>query len=288
MQTLNDSGILISHNNQSSRYFDQRNGRLIYLNAANVGSDYWDKHWEIATGNNKIKAHQSPNGMVMRVTKRYLPEGSRILEGGCGMGQNVWGLKHLGYDVRGIDNAANTVALVNAISPDLNISLCDVRQLHFPTAYFDGYWSLGVIEHFWEGYIDIINEMARVIKPGGYLFLTFPAMNPARVTKSKKQGYPTWTNALEEQFHNRFYQFVLPVDEVEINLHKAGFRTIQCKFLDGYKGLKDEYPFVQQIFKLLSAIRLSVIVQKLINLILSCRYGHIAFFIMKREINTNA
>jgi len=42
--------------------------------------------------------------------------------------------------------------------------------LKFPNNFFDGYWTLGVIEHFWEGYNQIIEEAKRVIKPGDIYF----------------------------------------------------------------------------------------------------------------------
>jgi len=53
----------------------------------------------------------------------------------------------------------------------------DVRKLNFPDHYFDGYWSLGVIEHFYKGYDEIIHKIYRVLHPGGFLFLTVPEMS---------------------------------------------------------------------------------------------------------------
>lgn len=47
----------------------------------------------------------------------------------------------------------------------------DVRKLQFADGFFDGYWSLGVIEYFWEGYNEIVNEVKRVIKPGMFSVL---------------------------------------------------------------------------------------------------------------------
>ena len=47
--------------------------------------------------------------------------------------------------------------------PQLDVSYGDVRALEFEDDSFDGYWSLGVIEHFPDGYEDIGQEMTRVI-----------------------------------------------------------------------------------------------------------------------------
>ena len=61
----------------------------------------------------------------------------------------------------------------------------DVRNLNFDDGFFDGYWSLGVIEHFYEGYERIIKEVNRVIKRNGFVFLTFPSLSFLRKFKSK-------------------------------------------------------------------------------------------------------
>ncbi len=265
------------------RFFEPRRNSLIDIHLSGSAEEYWDMHWKTTAGDQQLAAIHTPNKMVMRVTQRYLAPGTRVLEGGCGLGQNVWGLECLGYQSWGIDNAEDTVLMVSKLAPDLKISLGDVQHLEFPDAHFDGYWSLGVIEHFWDGYSNIVEEMKRVIKPGGYLFLTFPAMNPARYDKAKAGRYPLWTDTVEARFRQDFYQFVLPVDEVESVFHISGFQTIERKYLDGYKGVKDELALARQIITVLSRVGLGRFVQKMMNLLLSRRYGHVVLLVLKRD-----
>ncbi len=64
-----------------------------------------------------------------------------------------------GYQSAGVDFAKETIERVKEIIPKLDVRVGDVRDLQFPDNYLTGYWSLGVIEHFWDGYYDILEEM---------------------------------------------------------------------------------------------------------------------------------
>ena len=68
--------------------------------------------------------------------------------------------------------------------PDLNIETGDITNLVFGNSEFDGYWSLGVVEHLESGAGKAFDEMARVIKENGYLFITFPHMSKLRKIKA--------------------------------------------------------------------------------------------------------
>lgn len=266
------------------RYFDPSRGRLIDVHVSEAAVQrYWDHHWERVAQGRCLSALHSPNPMVLKVTQRYLARGARILEGGCGLGQNVWGLERVGYSAWGIDNAQQTMAMVREVEPGLKLFCGDVRALDFPEASFDGYWSLGVIEHFWSGYDEILSEMARVLRPGGYLFLTFPAMNPGRKARAMRSCYPTWNAEVEAKLLGRFYQFMLPVDEVERDLRARGFATVEKRFVDGYKGAKDEYPLVQRLSGLAAVAGLGRLWGKGLNLLASWRWGHVALMVMQRR-----
>jgi hypothetical protein len=95
-----------------------------------------------------------------------------------------------------------------------------------------------VIEHFWEGYEGISREMARVIAPGGYLFLTFPSMSWLRTTKARLGMYEPWTGTSQQP--QDFYQFVFDRKQVQRSIETQGFRLRRALPLDGVKGLKDE------------------------------------------------
>lgn len=230
------------------RYYDHTLGQLVYIEER-ATPDFWDRQWE----DEKLKKSILAGGQerfVFHNARKYLSPGTKILEGGCGKGQYVYSLQSRGYDAYGVDFADRTVKKVNALLPELKITFGDVRKLSFPDNTFDGYWSLGVIEHFPEGYGAIAQEMYRVLKPGGYLFLTFPYMSPLRRLKAFLGAYPLFKQDTFDREH--FYQFALSADRTIQHFQTAGFELVAKKPYEGFKGLKDESgvlkPFFQAVY----------------------------------------
>ncbi|WP_017444767.1 class I SAM-dependent methyltransferase [Gayadomonas joobiniege] len=48
----------------------------------------------------------------------------------------------------------------------------DATKLSFPDNHFDFVYSISVIEHIYQKYLSAIEEMIRVTRPGGYIYLT--------------------------------------------------------------------------------------------------------------------
>lgn len=246
------------------KYYDRQRQGLVFIEKE-ANCHYWDRHWEKQDKKQLYSNIIHPWDVVVRFTKKYLPAGSKVLEGGCGLGQNVWKLNRSGYSTVGVDYAEDTIKLIKNHYPDMNIVWGDVTKLPFAQDEFDGYWSIGVIEHFYNGYEPIAKEMARVIKKGGHLFLTFPHMSLLRKAKSWMKAYPYW-NENEADLKN-FYQFALDKKRVIRDLEKNGFSLIRKHHFDGTKGLKDEVallkPALQKVYDS------KHIVGKVLNLALS-------------------
>jgi len=265
-------------------YFDKINNRLVYVDKA-ADADYWDGHWnrEISNLKEQIK---TKNNFIIGYTKKYLPIGTKIFEGGCGLGDKVCALHYNGYDAYGVDYAKETVKKINLHAPELNIKIGDVRKLQFPDNFFDGYWSLGVIEHFYDGYEEIISEMLRVLKPKGYLFLTVPVISPLRRAKIKLNKYPEYKES--EKTTNNFYQFAFEPKHIVSDFGNKGFNIIDVKPYDGVKGLKDEIlilkPFLQYLYDRSNPV--SGLTKKILNAVFGNFTNHICLFIMQK-VRTN-
>jgi len=236
------------------KYYDPQNKRLIYIQEPTT-PDYWDRHWE-----NNIKKRLKISRKITlatrinrcyldfytRFTKKFLkPEHGPILEGGCGLGKKVEVLCFCGFQCIGVDYARETVKIINENIPELDIRIGDIRKLDFPKSYFAGYWSIGVIEHFWLGYDDIADEMHRVIKPGGYLFLSFPYMSWWRKIKGKRGGYPEF----KSQNREKFRQFALNHKDVIKDFENKDFTPVTKKSRAVVFGLKDEFPFLAPVIE---------------------------------------
>lgn len=77
----------------------------------------------------------------------------------------------------GVDNYAPALAELKRCSPESQTIDADIRKLPFDDGSVDACISLGVVEHFPDGPTPLILEMFRVLRPGGYLFLTVPYYN---------------------------------------------------------------------------------------------------------------
>ena len=207
------------------RYFDHVYQRLIYIGHT-ATNQAWDRHWHTDDFRKMVTA--TPNSWIISTTRKYLPAGSRILEGGCGRGNHVFALQKNGFEAVGVDFAPKTVENLRKCAPELNIELGDVRALQFEDNAFDGYWSLGVIEHFWHGFEEIAKEMNRVIRRDGYLFITFPCISRLRQWKAENNKYPEWIGGITEPMD--FYQFALSPQDVNHTFSKFGFKIIKQRY----------------------------------------------------------
>ncbi len=264
-----------------TRYFDAPNNRLVYVDQKATES-YWDAHW--SSQNLERFAHHPPrHRWLVGVTKSFLKPGARVLEGGCGLGDKVRSLHLAGFDAVGIDYAEDTVAWTRKTWPDITSMPGDVRKLDFETDSFDGYWSLGVIEHFYDGYEPIMAEMARVVKPGGYVFCTFPAMNHKRRKLAHKDGYPSWDHA--DPALDNFYQFALDPDTVARSFADHGFDVVRRRGVGTLTGWSEESAMIRGLTGALAKMPLGLVskINVLVDPVLGKTYGHVYLLICRRQ-----
>ncbi|MCP4573556.1 MAG: class I SAM-dependent methyltransferase [bacterium] len=220
------------------RFYDPQHNRLIYVDR-NPTPDFWDERWLADGGLGAALARTAPTH-VSRLNRRYVdPEAGPVLEGGCGTAKHLAAMVRDGYECVGIDNAEQTVAAVKEAAPELDVRLGDVRELDLPDASFAAYWSLGVIEHFPEGYEAIGREMARVLKPGGVLLLAFPRLSPLRRRRALSGAFPTWSGPGVPE---GFYQFALDHERVAADFQTWGFRLEEVRPQGGLYGFGQESP----------------------------------------------
>ncbi|MCB0164574.1 MAG: class I SAM-dependent methyltransferase [Anaerolineae bacterium] len=266
------------------RFFDQRYNRLIYVNQS-ATPDFWDDQWRIDRSVRQ-KIINVKSTFVTQMTRKYLsPDDGVILEGGCGTGIHVAALQNNGFQCIGLDYAPTTVQVLNKAVPELDIRQGDVRCLDFEDAYFAGYWSLGVIEHFWAGYEPLGLEMARVIKSGGYLFLTFPYLSSLRKLKAKLNLYPNWTST---KAPNGFYQFALNHQSVIQNFTEWGFELVnRGKPMLGLRATKEELgplnPLLERLYDYKGGSILPRSLALTASLVFTPISGHMILLVLKKK-----
>lgn len=102
-----------------------------------------------------------------------LPLGSKILDVGCSTGTIANMLAVEGYMVRGIDISAGNIEIAkrkNNVSNNLQFLVGNAEDLEFGDAQFDLVLVIGALEFIlWQRWA--FQEIKRVLKPGGYLFV---------------------------------------------------------------------------------------------------------------------
>lgn len=216
--------------------FDASHDRLVFLNVA-PDQAYWEALWENGLTETNIRRGDR---FVTSETRRVLPSGARVLDAGCGIAATVNGLASAGYQAEGIDYAEATVAAVNRLAPELKVRLGDVRSLDYADEELDGVWSLGVIEHFFDGFDPLIEETFRVLRPGGYFFLTVPVISPLKAVKLALGRYENF----RAEDRARFFQFAFRRAHVVSPIETVGFRLCREYGRSGAFGLTEDLPAV--------------------------------------------
>ena len=111
---------------------------------------------------------------------RFVPEGARILEGGCGLGQYVYYYTEKDFPVEGVDFSDNLIRKARSLNSKASFKVADIRNLPFKDESFDVYISNGVLEHFEEGPEKMLGEAERVLAKNGTLIVTLQYLNLTR------------------------------------------------------------------------------------------------------------
>jgi ubiquinone/menaquinone biosynthesis C-methylase UbiE len=136
---------------------------------------------------------------------------AKYLEIGCGTGRFTAPFAAKGINLVAVDISDDMLAatrhkLQQRSGSDREVQLlkADARALDFPSAEFDVVFSFNVINHIPQ-YEKVIEEVARVLKPGGYFIVGFPslwslylpyAMLVNLTRKSLRRGvYTRWPSA---------------------------------------------------------------------------------------------
>jgi SAM-dependent methyltransferase len=217
-----------------------KNGRIIYY-SRKADAKFWDSLWESQISLEYYR--KCENGIADEYYpyfEKYLSRDDRILEAGCGTARYVVALRARGYQhINGIDWGKQTINKVKTIYPDLPIAFGDATKVDVGNDFYDGYISLGVVEHREEGPEPFLTEAYRILKPGGYAFFSVPYINPLRNIK-RKLGYYHRKNLTGLSF----YQYAFNKTDFKNYLEKAGFHLVKIQGVAGIFGLKEELPLL--------------------------------------------
>jgi SAM-dependent methyltransferase len=103
---------------------------------------------------------------------RYIPPGGRILDAGSGSGRDTFAFLRRGYQVEAFDSSPALCALSTRLT-GVTARTLRFQELEDESAY-DGIWACASLLHVPEGELpDVLARLARALKAGGALFMSF-------------------------------------------------------------------------------------------------------------------
>jgi SAM-dependent methyltransferase len=130
--------------------------------------DYFDRIWE------GVPPGAEPERFALR--RDYLlagvDAGERVLDVGCGEGAFTAALAGAGARPSGVEVAAEPLRRARVRHPELDFRHVG-GELPFAAGEFDVAWAGEVLEHVQDG-VGLLEEIRRVLRPGGRLLLSTP------------------------------------------------------------------------------------------------------------------
>lgn len=111
----------------------------------------------------------------LELLAQYLSKDSKILDYGCGYGRTITKLEKAGYkSIIGVDTSAELIKRAKTFFDMGNVYHIESAKTIFQDSEFDCVILLAVLTCVPESkhQIDIVKEIRRLIKPGGYIFLS--------------------------------------------------------------------------------------------------------------------
>jgi SAM-dependent methyltransferase len=144
----------------------------------------------------------------------HLAPGARVLDAGCGPGQNTAWLTEQGYVATGVDRSGGMLREARRRGVAAPLVQADLRHLPFRSASYDGLWACASLLHMPKRYARAaLSEMGRVVDRG----ILYAAV--------KRGRGEAWVE--DEGGGRRFFAYYDP-DELRALVTQAGWKVLSC------------------------------------------------------------
>ncbi|MBD3208468.1 MAG: methyltransferase domain-containing protein [Candidatus Nealsonbacteria bacterium] len=210
--------------------------------------DQWDKIYKERAGSYKyyniFKPHEN-----LRIVGDFFERKKvdKILDIGCGVGRNLIPLAKRGFEISGIDIAREGILILEkelkkrGLDAELRIGNV-FKTLPYQNNDFDAIISVQVLQHGSLNQIKkAISEIERVLKPGGYIFITLCGryskgkVRYCIVKTARKVAPRTYVPTKGEEVGLKHFIY----NKELIKKHYKNF-----KFIKFWKDSKDYYCFI--------------------------------------------
>lgn len=124
------------------------------------------------SGQDRRKSHKAE--ILDAVVRRWRPDGGRLLDVGCGVGDNLRAVARPGLDTVGLEYSGGTIARARrGAGPALTLVRGSATEIPLPSECCDVVLCIEVIEHVADQY-EALREIHRVLRRDGALVLSVP------------------------------------------------------------------------------------------------------------------
>jgi ubiquinone/menaquinone biosynthesis C-methylase UbiE len=153
-----------------------------------------------------------------------------MLDAGCGIGRYSVFFAEQGIKVSGIDISAEAVEVAKAWlhkkSLHADLAVGDVSNLQFDNETFDLVVTDGVLDHVpMKDAKKMIQEIWRVLKPSGYLFITLRSIDDCEFTRGEKFEHNSYI--LPTGYEKGIIQHYFDINEIQELLQ--GFKVFDIE-----------------------------------------------------------
>ena len=137
----------------------------------------------------------------------YLPPGAKVVDVGCGPGRDLLEMQAMGFEVVGVDNSEELLAMVPKEIPTVK---ADFRSIPLPDSSYEGVWACASLLHLPRTEMPkALAEVRRMLRVGGHFL----------VSVKEGQG-EAWVadKGMEERFFTYYGS-----EELDKLLEQAGF-----------------------------------------------------------------
>ncbi len=146
------------------------------------------------------RSNDRPWRGVSKMDDIPFPEGSHVVELGCGNGKTAMALIDMGIRVTGVDFSRSAIDMCSDIEGEFVCSRVD--SLPFPDDSFDGALAFHVLEHLDDKELaDTVSELRRVVRDGGHILIKAFSRNDMRSEKGESIDENTFVRGNGIRYH---------------------------------------------------------------------------------------
>jgi len=179
----------------------------------------------------------------VRVFAAHLPQGSRVLDVGCGNGLPATRELASRHDVTGVDISEQQIARARSNVPRATFIRGDVREVDLPVEAFDAIVALYLIDNIArEDYPALFRRLTELLRPNGRLLLSAePGQDPWQ--PYTWLGVPMFINTVPtEELVQLLQEAGLSVTSTELEAQLEGGRQIEYAWIVGEKLRSPDRP----------------------------------------------